>query len=254
MLLPPGAGAAQDLRDFCPDRPGLGTPACTIDRGHAAVELGALDWTLDRQRGSRTDSYVAGDLLVRFGLTGTLEAQLGWTALGHVRTRKDRTIDESSGTGDVQVALRQNVREPDGSGLSVALMPFMTLPSGGSAIGAGDWGAGLLLPVSHELPRGFQLGLTGSVEAASDADGDGRHLAFGAVIGLDVPVGESVGATFELSTRRDRDPVRSVTELLAGMSGTWSPSDALQLDAGVNLGLNRDSPDLQLYFGVARRF
>src|SRR5688572_6454817 len=80
------AAEAETLRDFCPDRPGLGTPPCTIDPGHFDVELGLADWTLDRSSVSRDDRIEAGQLLVRIGLAGSLEAQIGWTAFGHVRT------------------------------------------------------------------------------------------------------------------------------------------------------------------------
>lgn len=253
-VLLPTTAAAQELRDFCPDRPGIGTPACTIDRDHLAAELGLIDWTSDRKPGSRTDTFIVSDLLLRYGITDSLEAQVGWSAIGHVRARSDGMGDRSSGTGDVLLAVRQNLRHPDGSGLAIAVMPFVTLPTGGSALGAGDWGAGLLLPVSSELPAGFQLGFTGSIEAAVDADRDGRHLAYGAVIGLDVPVGETVGATFELSARRNDDPSGAVTELLGGLSAGWSPARSLQFDVGTNIGLNRKTPDLQIYLGVARRF
>jgi hypothetical protein len=249
-----GAAHAQSLRDFCPDRPGLGTPACTIDRGHFAIELGLLDWTLDRQGGSREDDIAAGDLLVRYGLTDSLEAQIGWTAYGHVRTRDGNAVQQAGGTGDMLVALRQNLHNPDGSGLAVAIMPYATLPTASDGIGAGDWGAGVLVPISYELPHGFALGLTAEADAAVDADGEGRHFAFGAVIGLDVPVSDAIGATFELSARRDRDPAGASTELLAGASAGWTPNGNLQLDIGANAGLNRASPDLELYFGVARRF
>ena len=43
------AHADPELREFCADRPGLNTPACTIDPGHAMIEVGLGDWTLERQ-------------------------------------------------------------------------------------------------------------------------------------------------------------------------------------------------------------
>lgn len=250
----PQASGAEELRAFCPDRPGLGTPACTIDPGHFAGEVGLLDWTLDRQRDDRTDTLLAGDALLRYGISESAEVQLGWTAFGHVRTRSAGLVERNGGIGDVTIAVRHNLRNPDGSDLSLAVMPFVTVPVGGSAIGAGDWGAGLLLPVSRELPAGFQLALTGSIEAAVDADRDGRHLAYGAVAGVDVPLAETVGATVEMAAKRDKDSSGASTELLAAVSLAWSPSDSLQLDAGGNVGLNRNTPDLQLYLGLARRF
>jgi hypothetical protein len=249
------AAESEALRDFCPDRPGLGTPACTIDPGHFDVELGLADWTLDRTPDSRSDTVEAAQLLVRLGLTASLEAQLGWTAFGHVRTRDRFTgaVDQDSGIGDLTLALRQNLVSPDGSGFSLAVMPFATLPTGGQAIGAGEWSAGLLVPLSYDVGQGLQIGLTGRVEAAADSDRDGRHLAYGAVAGLSVPLSDSVGATFEMAANRDQDPAGHKTEWLAGISAGWMADDDVQLDAGANIGLH-GTHDVQLYLGVSRRF
>jgi opacity protein-like surface antigen len=247
--------AAEGARDLCPDRPGLGTPACTVAAGDVVAELGIADWTLEKDGGRRTDSWAFGDALLRAGLTSSLEVQVGWTMLGHVRER-DRTTGETARltrTGDVTLALRQNLRNPDGSGFSVAAMPYVTLPLGGAGVGAGDWGAGLIVPVSFELGA-LSVGLTPHVDAAVDADGDGRHLAFGSVAGLGFDLSDTVSAAVEVSFSRDRDPAGRATEWLAGFSAGWQPGADSQWDAGVNVGLNRDSPDLQLYAGYARRF
>jgi hypothetical protein len=256
LAVAPAPALADDLRDFCPDRPGLGTPPCTIDAGHVAVELGLADWTLERSPDRRTDTIEAGQLLVRVGLTDSLEAQIGWTAFGHVRDR-DRTtgsVAQLSGVGDLAVALRQNLVNPDGSGFSAALMPFATLPTGNAAIGAGEWTAGVLLPLSYELDGGVQLGVTAQVEAAADSDRDGRHLAYGGVAGLSLPLSEALGVTVEVAANRDHDPSGHATEWRAGLSAGWMAKDGFQLDAGANIGLSAAAPDLQLYLGVARRF
>ncbi len=87
-----------------------------------------------------------------------------------------------------------------------------------------------------------------------DEDGDGRHLAYGSVVGLGLEISDAVSATIETSLTRDRDPWGHSTQALAGLSLAWQRHDDLQFDAGVNLGLNADSPDRELYVGVTRRF
>lgn len=251
----PPALAADDRRDLCPDRPGLGTPACTVEPGVVVLEMGLADWTLDRTATSRTDSWTLGDALLRTGLTPSLEVQVGWTMLGHVRER-DRTtgkVGNRTRTGDVTLALRQNVSNPDGSGFSVALMPYATLPLGGAGVGAGDWGAGLIVPVSVDLGA-LSLGFTPHVDAAVDGDGDGRHLAYGSVAGIGFGVTDDISMAAEVSLTRDRDPDGRSTEALAGLSAGWQPDADSQWDVGANVGLNRDSPDVELYFGYVRRF
>ena len=248
--------AAQETRDFCPDRPGLGTPPCTTAPGRAMVEVGLADWTLDRTPQTRTDTVVAGDTLVRIGIAEHAEIQIGWTAFGHVRERERLTgvIDTASGVGDVTVAVRRNLANPDGSGTSIAVMPYATLPTGGSAIGAGDWGAGVLIPVSFDLGGGLSLGLTPEIDAAVDEDRSGRHVAYGSVVGLGVELSETLSATAEVQVLRDHDPDGHATQALAGLSAGWQPGEATQLDVGANLGLNRATSDVELYVGIARRF
>nr|WP_248454637.1 transporter [Sphingopyxis sp. MSC1_008] len=247
--------AAEERRDLCPDRPGLGTPACTIDAGAVMLEVGMAGWTLDRTADSRTDAFTFGDALLRAGLTPSLEVQLGWTMLGHVRERDRATGDVTrrTRTGDVTLALRQNLSNPDGSGFSVALMPYATLPLGGEGVGAGDWGAGMIVPVSFELGA-LSLGFTPHVDSAVDSDGRGRHTAYGSVAGVGVGLSDDVSMAAEVSLTRDRDPGGHTTEALAGLSAGWQPGPDSQWDVGANIGLNRDSPDVELYFGYARRF
>ena len=131
---------------------------------------------------------------------------------------------------------------------------YAILPTASNGVGAGDWGAGVLVPASYELPGRIELELTAEADAAVDEDRHGRHFAYGAIVGVEVPVSDAVEAAVELSAKRDRDPAGATTELLAGLSAGWSPTANLQLDIGANAGLNRESPELELYIGIARRF
>lgn len=255
LLLAAAAAHAEDKqRDFCPDRPGLGTPPCTFDKGHGDVEVGLVDWTLDRQPGSRTDTFVLGDTLVRYGLSQTLELQLGWTAFGSVRQRDGGSVSRTSGTGDVRIALRRNLLHPDGSGLSIAIMPYAGLPTGGDAIGAGTWRAGMLLPVTYQLPHGFQLDFTGRIEAEPNQSRHGRHLAYGGVVGVDVPVAKAVTGTFELSVQRPLDRAGDATPVVGAFSLAWMARKSLQLDVGANKGVAGGAADWEVYGGIAQRF
>ena len=248
--------AAQAERDFCADRPGLGTPPCTVAPGKVLLEVGLGDWTLDRTGTTRTDTIVAGDALARIGVAEHAEVRVGWTAFGHVRER-DRlagTVDTTTGVGDVTLALNRNLVSPDGSGTSISVLPYVTLPTGGTAIGAGDWGAGLLVPASFALSENVALTLTPEVDAAVDEDRQGRHLAYGSVVGLGIDLSDTVSAGLEAQVIRDRDPGGHNTQALAGLSLGWQPGKDTQFDVGTNLGLNRTTPDVQVYFGIARRF
>lgn len=251
-----GTAHAQDLRPLCPDRPGLDTPACTVDRGHLILESGLVDWSLDRDPGQRTDSFTFGDLLLRYGVTSNTEVQLGWTALGAVRTH-DRiagTVTHGSGVGDTTLAVRHNLSHPDGSGLAAAIMPYASLPSGGATIGAGTWGAGLVVPLSYSLNDTLGISLTPEIDAVPDSDRHGRHFAYGSAAGLTATLAPSLTSALEFQAIRDQDSSGHTTQALASLSFAWQPRSNLQLDIGAVAGLNRASPDAEVYMGIARRF
>ena len=202
---------------------------------------------------TRTDTLTLASPVVRLGLTDSLEAQVGWTAYGRVTTRFAGLRDRQSSTGDVLLSLRQNLKNPDGSGTSLALMGTVVLPTGGDAIGQGTTSVRLLAPLSIPLPAGFGFAATPEIDAAADADGNGRHVAFGSVVGLSHAVGP-IGVAAELSVFRDDDPAGHTTQSLAALSAAWQPADDWQLDLGSAFGLNRDTADSRVYFGVTRRF
>lgn len=246
--------AAQGPRPLCPTRPGLGTPPCIVDKGHTLVEVGIGDWARDHDGDMQSDTVLVGDTLLRYGVDTESEVEIGWTAYGHQRDRAGASLDLSSGTGDVSLAYKRSLANPDGSGFSVAVQPFVTLPTGGAAIGAGDWGAGLIVPISADIAEGVALEFSPEFDAAIDEDGDGRHLAYGSVAGIGLDLSDAVNAAFELSAFRDDDPSGHGTELLAAAALAWQPADAWQLDVGSAFGLNHNSPDARLYLGIARRF
>jgi hypothetical protein len=255
-LIAAPAMAEDSLRDLCAERPGLDTPACTVDSGHLQIEIGAGDWTRDQQADSRTDTLVIGDISARYGVGDRTELRLGWSAYGHVRTRDRGTgaVERDAGTGDVTVGLKQNLASPDGGGFSIALLPYATLPTGAHGVGAGDWGAGLLIPVSYALSDSLTLEATPELDAAVDGDGDGRHAAYGSAAGLGVKLSDKVSASIEGQVIRDRDPGGRSTQVLGGLFVAYQPQDQLQLDLGAQWGLNRATPDLELYFGFSRKF
>jgi hypothetical protein len=253
-LVPVAARADDQDRDYCPARPGLGTPACTMVPGQVSVETSLGDWTLDKQGNDRSDTVLIADTSVRIGLTDTIEAQIGWTPLGVVRERAGTMVNRATRAGDTTLGLKTNLRRPDGSGLSLALQPFVTLPVGRAPVGAGDWGAGLVLPITYDLSTGVNLEVTPEIDAAVDQDGRGRHLAYSSVVGVGVALDDAVTFTLEGQMVRDEDPSGATTQDLVSASLAWMARKDLQLDAGAVAGLDRNAPDVEIYAGIARRF
>ncbi|MDF0489831.1 transporter [Sphingomonas sp. H39-1-10] len=250
------APALAEDREYCPSRPDLGRPPCTIASGRVSVETALADWTLEKDSDGRTDTVLIADTLVRVGLSDTVEAQVGWTPYGHVRARDSASgmVENRARAGDVTLGAKVNLHNPDGKGLSAAVRPFVTVPVGRMPVGFGDWGAGMTAPVSYELNETFKLQATPEVEAAVDKDGHGRHFAASGTLGLGVELTKALTATIEAQVLRDDDPDEDTTQTFGALSLAWMVGKAVQLDIGGIAGLNRDAPDAEVYLGISRLF
>ena len=251
ILAAPAARAAGT--DFCVDRPGNDTPACTLAPGRLMIEVSAIDRTSYRDAGERSETTAIGDVLARVGLGGDTEAQLGFTAYGLLRERdtpSEEPVDRS-GTGDLHLGMRHGLTGSDGP---AAVQAFVTLSTGSSAIGAGTWTAGFLLPLELDLSDEVSFAATPEVDAAADESGDGRHLAYGGSTSLSVALDPALSVSGEVTAFRDDDPSGASSTVSASQSIAWRAASDLQVDAQLSEGLNGSTPDLQLILGFARLF
>ncbi|MCW3798308.1 transporter [Sphingomonas sp. BN140010] len=257
-LLCAAPASAEELRELCVDRPGKDTPPCIADVGHAVVEVGAVAYSRDKDGADRTISYSIADTLVRVGVTDRSEVQLGFAPYTILHDRDGTTGERGTvrGAGDLTAAYKYNFLNPAGDGTSVAAQLFVSAPLGKDGIGSGAWEGGLIVPVSFELPAALSMTVDPEVDWRGDEDGRGHHLAWIGVASLSHDLGGGVEGSAELWASLDRDPAGHRSEASADLSLAWAPpsTDNLQFDAEVDLGLTRDTPDVEAAVGVAYRF
>src|SRR5437868_4224604 len=111
----PTAGHAEE-RDFCANRPGLGTPACTLAPGSAMVEVGIGAWDHSSASASVEDDVTLGDALLRVGVAETTEVQFGVTShvIQRTRDRASGSVERVTGIGDGTLAIRQSLSGANG--------------------------------------------------------------------------------------------------------------------------------------------
>ncbi len=243
--------ALAEERDFCANRPGLDTPACTLAPGDAMIEVGLLGWSHQGDAAGRDDTLTLGDTTLRLGLTPRSEIDLGFTSYVRDRTRDASGVSSSASTGDATIAFRRGLAGPNGP---IALQAYVSLPVGKSPGGAGDWGAGMLVPMGFNLGHGFQFTLTPEADAAVNASGSGRHFAFGSAAGISHGLGKALSLTVEASVFRDLDPSGHDTQAMVAESLAWQAGKRFQLDIEADERLAGGVPDHSLMVGLARRF
>ena len=241
-------------REFCPERPGQTTPPCTVARGEALTEVGLIDWSLEQNPDSRTDTVTLGQTALRVGIADHAEVAVAWTPLAtqRLRDKVNGAVIRQSGVGDVTVAVKRSFGDADDP--KVALKAFVTLPVGTEPAGGGDWSAGVLLPVALPVTKGIEFTLTPEIDAVTDQNGDGHHIAYGSAGGLEFKLSDAVSLSGDAKVMRDDDPAGATTTAAAGTSIAFQPGKRVQFDMGGNFGLNNDTPDVEFYVGVAVGF
>ena len=238
---------------ICTDRPTKSNFACTVPRGQVQIEADGLAWISTRSGTSRNDQLLFTNPTFKFGLTGGSDIQLNWVPFTRVRSRDAAgRVTTLSGTGDATVRFKQRLTSADGS-FQLALLPFVKLPTAGRGLGNGKLEAGLAVPINISAPGGWTVTLGPQLDLLADADGRGRHAG---VTGL-VNIAKQLGAFTlynELWTNQNFDPAGAVRQYSYDVSLAWLARPTLQVDIGANIGLNRATPGLVTYVGVATRF
>lgn len=246
------------LRDLCADRPTKGTSACTVEPGRWQLEADLFNGAFERRHGVTTDTWLAANPTLKLGITDRLDLEANLPPVEIVRThdRGAGTDTSVNGIGDLVLRAKYALVGNGGAALAIAIAPYIKLPTARHAIGNGAVEGGLLLPVSANLPAGFSLNLVTEADVLANDQGGGRHLQTVNLAGVTHPVGGGVNASAELWSQVDFDPAGRSTQVSLDLGLAWIPKSQpnLQLDGGVNLGLNRATPGVQVYAGVSRRF
>lgn len=248
----PTLASAQELSPFCSDRPDRVITPCVVEAGTVQIEVSAIDWSRTRDRDGRSDETLVADSVLRFGLGNDFDLRIGLSPVVRVREVSDGLIEQHEGVGDLTIGLRRRLIDGGDDAVSFGVQIAGTLPTGGQRFGQGDWSIELVTPVQVPLGDVFTLGLTPTIAAAANEDGDGRHFAWGGVAGIEAALGERVAIGTELYAIRNEEAGRP-TEATADAYATWRVSDDVQLDVAAYVGLNDDTPDIELLSGITWR-
>ena len=248
------ASVAADQQPICADRPGKATSTCTVPVGHWQLETSLADWTLQQGGGERDTSLVIGESTIKYGVTESSDIEVDITPWQRATTRVAGDHESASGIGDVDLFFKQRLTGADAP-LQVTLKPFAKLPTANHSLGNGKWESGLLLPIGMSIAKTpLSLALTPELDWAADADGHGHHTAMAQVASLGWAASDKLNLSAEIWGQWDWDPAGTTRQASADGAVAYLVSNDVQLDGGANFGLNRVTPDVELYAGVSKRF
>ena len=250
IVAAPAAGA----ETICADRPGKSSQACTVPAGHFQLETSLTDWTLSRDAGQRDTALVLGETGLKLGLTDRSHIDIDVTPWQRASSRVGNVRGHVSGIGDVLVSYRYRATAAD-AGLQLALSPFVKLPTAKRPLGDREWEGGLVVPVQYAIPHSaLGLSLAPEVDWTADSDGWGHHATMVQVADLGWQATPNLNLSGEIWGQWDWDRAGTTRQYSADGAVAYLVRNNLQLDSGFNIGLNRATPDLELYAGIAELF
>jgi hypothetical protein len=254
VLLCGGSAAAADPPTICADRPGKATSACTVPGGHFQLETGLTDWTLQKAGGERDTSLVLGETTIKYGLTDASDIEIDVTPWQRATSRFRGVHESTSGIGDVTLVYKQRLTSVDAP-VQIIAMPTVDAPTAKRSLGSGEWAGGLLIPIGYSIPNTrLAVALTPEIDWAADADGGGHHASLEQVASLSWAATDKLSVSGEVWGQWDWDPGGATRQASADGALAYLLSNRVQLDAGANIGLNGETPDIEVYIGYSQQF
>ena len=199
--------------------------------------------------------------VLTYGLRDTVDVALG---LSYLRTRVSENglaVDEASGISDTSLELKWRFYDADG--LSFAVKPGMTLPTGNESRGLGlgrtSWGINFIADYDVKPWAWFaNLAYFHPRFANPQVAAGARDHLWRASVGTTYEVRDNFWLAAELGVRTNEtrdDPFLPGRRAQYAMLGLiFSPAEKIDLDIGLRKGLNRAETDTVFLVGATFRW
>ena len=231
----------------------------TQGKGKFALEINS-EFSSDKETEDEiTTKETGGEVssIVSYGLTDTIDAVLGlpyqWT-----KTKEDGDVtSDEDGIGDMSLEVKWRFYEKDG--LSIALKPGITLPTGDEDKGLGNGKASysLMFITTEEIgvwAVHLNLGyMRNEYKLQEDKDANRKDL-WHASLASQVEVMKDLTAVANIGVERNTDKESNTHPAFVLGGLIYSVTENFDIDTGVKAGLNKPETDLTFLAGLAVRF
>ena len=223
--------------------------AGTMGTGKAQLEING-EYGHDKEDGVTTKA-TQGNACFSYGLRDTVDLVVGLPYLHYREKSEEATISEN-GFSDTSLAVKWRFYEHDG--LSLALKPGLTLPTGDGqeGLGAGKATYSLFFITSKEMdPWAFHLNL-GYIRSENTLDEEKNlwHASIASTLALT----ENLTAVANLGVESNPDKLVGTDPafVLAGL--IYALSEEVALDCGIKYGLNDPETGYTVLAGLTWKF
>lgn len=232
------ATSMASAREMSTDRPDTTESPITVMPGVFQVESTVWNFAKD---GSFT-TWSVGESNLKTGLTESTDLHL-------VLRPWIKEEGGAEGFGDIDLRMKWNLWGNDGGSSAGALMPFVTIPTH-TSVSTGEWEGGLIFPVAIDITERLGFGFQMEVDRVWDDDNRSHEWDFLHSVVFGYELTDTTGVFVEyVGVTGDRP-----YEATGNFGFTYAPTENLQWDFAVGVGLNDAADDLSLMQGISFRF
>ncbi len=246
------AASANDPAPLCTDRPTKSTGTCTADAGHLQIESDLVSYSESTAGGVVAQTWVLLNPTVKYGITNNLDVEATAALAIASHAASGPQSETAAGVGDLYLKLKR--RLPLGTRTEIALLPVLKLPTAKHGLGNGAVEWGLLVPVVVRLDDDWSLNLSPEIDRLHNTAGSGYHTASAQLINLSRSLPHDWSLSFEWWSAWDADPAGATHQAALDLGFACLLRRNLQMDIGVNRGINAATPTIQAYLGIAKRY
>lgn len=243
---------ADDDDVISPDRPNIANSSQVVGQGRVQLEIG-VNW--DRQRDDALHlRTLTTPALLRIGLGETTELRLETDGrnIEHTRDRASGARTTDAGWNATSVGFKWRLTEGEGAYPALGLIGQVALPTGSTALRGRGLLPQLVLAAEWELPQDWSLAVTQG--AGSDRDDHGARYGYGILAAsLGKKFNQRTQGFLEVAAPQIASSSHGGKQVQVDLGVSWLVNKDCQVDAMVVRGLNRNTPDLSLAFGLSLR-
>lgn len=224
-----------------PARAQLTESPATIEPGKLLFEVDGLRLSFDREGGEKMRALGIASTLVSAGLTPTVDFQVGADIFLRETLEVSGRRETSSGIGDLSLRTKWNFWTDERRG-SLAVIPYVRLPTGTGAVSAEAVEGGIILPWQSAPRAGFTAGGMLQADVVRDNSGNGHDSAWLLSGYLQRDLTRTFGLYAEMVVHSHHDRSSDFHGTL-GAGVLWTLGSHLVLDYELLRGLNSRALD-----------
>lgn len=213
----------------------------TVQPGHFLLEMDAITLRVYREPEQKFTAFGAASTFLTTGLAANWDFQVG--AEFFISQKFDATglHERRSGIGDVYVRTKWRFFESAGYYASMALLPYVKLPTNSGGVGNGSVEGGLIVPFQAKVLGDCEFVAMADVSLQRNDNNDGYDSNWFASAALTRQLFKVIGLYAEATAAKSSGGAPWAGTLGAG--ATLTVTKSISWDYSVSRGLSRGAPD-----------